>query len=481
MYRLLIVDDEYEIRKGLESADWEQLGIRLAGSCEHGLEAFQFMMAEPVDILLTDVRMPFMDGFELIKQAAKPFPYLKTVILTGYNDFNYAQQGIRLGIADYLLKPAKKADIYETFGGIVRELDRNRQQQLRSETLERKAKLGADALRQRFMEKLLFRALQPEELEEGAAESEMLLNGRGFAVLLLRLDRKLEQSDYYSAKEWRLILFALHNLLTEFWDERTGGYHWIRPETGECFLLQVFGGSGSDHGADAGMASEAGLIAWADAGMASEAGLIADAMAARLEASLAAVTEAVKRLRGLHLSTVSTVIGPIVGAAADISLSALTAAQALGGRPGREQSLREPLANPAAGTAAGADSRPVPEERPRDGANQTIVDEAKRYIDLNFEKSVTLQDLAAHIHVNPNYLSTLFRKSTGQNYIHYLTERRMQRAMQLLRSTDFKVYEICEMVGYSNTAYFTELFRKQCGCTPHEYRSARSREGAGLT
>ncbi len=450
MYSILIVDDEYEIRKGLEAFDWESLGIELVGSCEHGLEAYQRLSTEQVNILLTDIHMPFMDGFELIRNVNRQFPYIKTVILTGYNDISYAQQGIRLGISDYLLKPVKDTDLIETFARVKQEMDSKKLIELQHATLERKANLTSHLIRQRFMQRLLFQHITQSEMEEGCSEGEMILDSGTFAVSILRLDRMVSQDGFYSHKEWKLILFVLENILTEVWDEKAYGYHWIDRNTGKCYLLcanqDILLNTGSD------------MIT--------------------LTEIVKQITDNIQRFGGVLLSTLSLGVGPLVEGAPQIYLSCLTISNTLDAAIDKNSLVFEPDVT-LTDTGLSPQNETEPHFPLREVSSQKIIDEAKQFIAQNFERSVTLQDVAEHIHINPNYLSSLFRKVTGENYIHYVTHCRMQQAIKLLQHSQYRVYEICEMVGYSTPAYFIDLFRKHTGKTPHEYRLSQGIKGDG--
>ncbi|MFD0716159.1 helix-turn-helix domain-containing protein [Paenibacillus sp. GCM10027626] len=448
---MLIVDDEEEIRRGLEVHDWEALGIRLSGCCDNGLTACQRLYGEPVDILLTDIRMPFMDGFELTNWIMQRFPFTKIVLLSGYNDFQYARQGIRYGVSDYLLKPVSGADIDEAFGKIIKELDAKRLIEIRTAALERKAKLSAHFLRQRFMQRLLFQRLTPDEIEEGCSEGEMVLESGRYAVWMLRIDRKAELPGYYTDREWDLILFALGNILTEIWDGTRQGYHWIDTNTGRCWLLCANGELLEE----------------------------SDSMPAKAADKAALVAENVKRFQGLIMSTVSYGLGPVVRDPSQIYLSCLAVADAMNVNAGKGIALVEPMTVP--GREEGCDRTADNGSRLqiKEAAAIGLIEEAKRFIDANFERSISLQDVAEHIHCNPNYLSSLFRKTTGKNYIHYLTDRRMEQAIKLLRTTAYKIYEISESVGYSTPAYFVDLFRKRYGQTPNEFRSPLGNAGEG--
>ncbi|MBP1992986.1 response regulator transcription factor [Paenibacillus eucommiae] len=449
MYNILIVDDEYEIRQGLEDYDWASMNIQVAGSCDNGLAAFQKVLAGPVDILLTDIRMPFMDGFELIQKVRQEFPYIKIVILTGYSDFSYAKQGIQFGISDYLLKPANDKDIKEAFGKIIEELNVKKMIEIRNTALERKAKLSTQFLRKRFMQKLLFQSITQDEIEEGCSEGEMILESSHYAISMIRLDRKEEQSQYYSHREWDLIMFALGNVLSEVWDDQGHGYHWIDENTGKCYLLCTNPELLQAENSDASLFME----------------------------KTSSITNNLQRFRGLLLSTVSLGVGPVVDRATHIYESCLSIAQALDLNKNKqicitESSISNSTLSVLQDTNTTEIANPV-----KEGSPQGIIEEAKRYIDQNFERSITLQDVAEHIHFNPNYLSSLFRKATGKNYIHYLTDCRMQMAMKHLQHSNYKVYEISEMVGYSTTAYFIDRFRKHTGQTPQEFRSMQGVNG----
>lgn len=449
MYNILIVDDEYEIRQGLSACNWESIGIHVIGSCEHGLEAFQKILDEPVDILLTDIRMPFMDGLELIKNVNQRFSYIKTVILTGYNDFSYAQQGIQFGVSDYLLKPVSDMDIKRTFAKLVDKLNEEQLIETRIRSLERKAKLTSKLLRARFLQKLLFQSLSQDEIEEGCSEGEMILEGNRYEVSIIRIDRKEDQVDFYSYREWNLILFALDNILTEIWDNKVPGFHWIDPQTGRCYLLLA------DSDNRASPSSTNSLIEQ--------------------------IAVSLQRIGGLLLSTLSWGCGPLVDRAAQVYLSCLSVSHALNANRNKQFIAQDINLVSISEIEPALTKKPALEVIVKEGSSQSIIDEAKRFIDRNFERSIVLANVAEHIHINPNYLSSLFKKVTGQNYMHYLTLCRVNHAIKLLVESPIKVYEISEMVGYSSPSYFSDIFRKQTGQTPYEYRLMHGNGGEDET
>lgn len=129
MYQLIVVDDETELREGISNYfPWESIGIEVAGIFENGNAALAYIRTNPVDIVLTDVRMPVMGGLELIEKAAPAYPFIRFVILSGYRDFDYAKKGMLLGVRDYIVKPTKYSQILEVFTRITAELDHRAQE-----------------------------------------------------------------------------------------------------------------------------------------------------------------------------------------------------------------------------------------------------------------------------------------------------------------------------------------------------------------
>ena len=125
MYKVILVDDETRVRESICALlDWEGLGLRLLGSCENALDALQLITDERPDILLTDIRMPVMDGLELIGQAKQMAPELVCAVLSGYDDFPLVQSALRQGVTDYLLKPCRKEDLERALSRCAEEVER---------------------------------------------------------------------------------------------------------------------------------------------------------------------------------------------------------------------------------------------------------------------------------------------------------------------------------------------------------------------
>lgn len=124
MYKLLIADDEYEIRTGLAKYfSWNQIGFEVVGLAADGSAAYAFIKAHPVDVLLCDIRMPVMSGIDLAKELHQNHIPVKTVLLSGYREFEYAQRAIEYGVRNYIVKPTKYAEVIAVFSELKKELD----------------------------------------------------------------------------------------------------------------------------------------------------------------------------------------------------------------------------------------------------------------------------------------------------------------------------------------------------------------------
>lgn len=127
MYSLLIADDEYEIRNGLANLfPWEDVGFKPVGTAENGKKALEFIEAHPVDVLLCDIMMPVMNGIDLARTLHEDHPAIKTIFLSGYRDFEYAQKALSYGVKKYVVKPTKYNELYEIFLQLKNELDAER-------------------------------------------------------------------------------------------------------------------------------------------------------------------------------------------------------------------------------------------------------------------------------------------------------------------------------------------------------------------
>ena len=177
-YRVLLVDDEEDIRVGISrKMDWATLGFALVGEAENGREALELAEALEPDVVLTDIKMPFMDGLELCRILMERLPASKFVVFSGFDEFEYAKQAIRMNVFEYILKPISAAEL----GGVLRRLkerlDTERTERQNTEALRRRYEESLPVLRELFYTHLLEGRVPPEQAAERAARLELNVAG----------------------------------------------------------------------------------------------------------------------------------------------------------------------------------------------------------------------------------------------------------------------------------------------------------------
>lgn len=438
MYKLLIVDDEKEIRDGLAEISWHSFGIQLVGCCKHGLDALQVVSEAPPDIVLTDIRMPFMDGIELMESLKDRYPFIKVMILSGYSDFEYAQKALQAGAVDYLLKPTNFKKIAAAFDKMVCRLHAEKQDEYRREVLERKARLFTKRFREDFLTRLFHSTMSIDDIEQGASEGEVLLDSGIYTVAVLRLDRISLYKQPLSDPELKQACFSLESILAEAWSIREEGYFFVDSKDAKCYLLST-----------------------------------------KLEPKmdLIEMKRQLSKIIGLLKSTVTIAIGKPVTNVIDIKISANTAADLLENTKEENQLVEYEDGYQQIALPQPEDAVLSSQDAPLDIRYSGIVlQKAKQYISQNYQRSIKLKEVAKQVYVTHGHLSALFRQS-GETYLQFLTSLRIQAAAQLLTDVHYKIYEIGEMVGYSDPAYFSEVFKKHMGKNPVEFRSQSSGHG----
>ena len=150
-YQVLIADDEPIIREGIRDAvDWEALGMEVAAEAEDGEEALELALSQPIDIMLVDMNMPFLDGIGLMKRMKEERPECRFVIITGHDEFAYAQEAIRLGVKDYILKPVNADHLIQVLSSVRDELNDHQIQENYLKKASEQIEKNIPLLRERF-------------------------------------------------------------------------------------------------------------------------------------------------------------------------------------------------------------------------------------------------------------------------------------------------------------------------------------------
>lgn len=185
--KVFLVEDEMVIRRGIKnSIDWEKEGYIFCGEASDGELAYPMIIKEKPDILITDIRMPFMDGLELCKLVKKELPNIKILILSGYDEFDYAKEAIRLGVTEYLLKPISSGKLLEALNGVSESIRREKEDKDLVRKYMEEMRGNTEHEKQKFFEQMIAGNLSMADALETGKKYEMSLSAGMYNLLLFR-------------------------------------------------------------------------------------------------------------------------------------------------------------------------------------------------------------------------------------------------------------------------------------------------------
>lgn len=510
--KVIIADDEPIVLEGLRwLIDWTSLGFELVGEAYDGEDALKLMETHHPDLVITDIRMPVIDGLDLIRQASKVYPGAQFIILSGYADFEYARQAIRYGVSNYLTKPLDDAELTRAVKAAAAVIRLNEAEQQRLH-------IAAQQIREDTVTRLVL----GETEEEWVRSSERLLDiteltrvrcvqwlagpDKGPHMALVNPEKRERVAVASKREAIRLIPFRISEdhqgfiLLASatggpLSDERVNGMMaTLRDDGGERLCYAVSGehrGPLSLHRAylEAVLAgickppSEEDGVYYFHETLLTHITLIPEELKAMILKALAEGNpEGVRHFSGAlsaALALNQTSEGWTYAYLSTIKLEALQVLMEHGA-DGNEWTerwfsaagppdpgtlpyrLMEDLAAAAVWVAKSSGLR-----------SDSIIQEITDYIKLHYPKKLKLQQVADHVHMNPAYLGQRIKKLLGVGFNEYLHSIRTEEAKKLLRRTDLKITDIAIRVGYPDADQFLAKFKAITGMTPSAYKKGR--------
>ncbi len=215
MYKVMIVEDEIPIRNIISRIiDWNQLGFDLVYEADNGQVALGYLEENKVDLVITDISMPFMDGLELCRNIRRQLPSTTIIILTGYNDFEYAQTAIELGVSNYLLKPITKVSFNETLTKVKEEMDRKFADQRNLAFLRKQYEKSKEFLINKYLMNLVL-GYSHTTFGESPEELGLDLNADYYMVGVMQLEDDRKKDKEFWGEDRPLLEFAIFNLSQE--------------------------------------------------------------------------------------------------------------------------------------------------------------------------------------------------------------------------------------------------------------------------
>lgn len=245
MYKLILVDDESDVREGLlTEIDWNALGFEVSDTAENGREAAELIEKHQPDIVVTDIQMPFMNGLQLSEWIRQNYPATKIIILTGYEEFEYAQKAIRLQIDEYVLKPFSSQEFIDILLKVKGHMDEELAQRENVHVLTEHYRKNLPVLQSIFLSSLVSRRMSMREIWDKMLSYSLGLEGSKYMVSILRLDPKPRDEAHPASKSHKemydqdLELFAVLNIASEVAEKYELGHTFIHHD--EVVMLSVW-------------------------------------------------------------------------------------------------------------------------------------------------------------------------------------------------------------------------------------------------
>ncbi len=533
LYRVMVVDDEEEIRLGIiKRINWEANGFVVVGDAENGEDALDKAEKLHPDIVLTDIKMPFMNGLELGENLAKILPHTKIIIFSGADDFEYAHKAIKINVVEYILKPINSIELTEVLKRLKVKLDKEYDEKRNLETLYNHYIETLPVIREQFLVGAIEGRIGKETWEFQCRKLGIDLNGNYFSVAIFQgeVDSRLtKEQEVLGKSEVHLIPISIKKMVDENLSDYCEFISFIYSD-----MVVVIGS------------------------------FIYDNEILKFIQGINEICKTYKRIMGLRLSAG---IGGIYEEAISFRFSYRTAQNALdyklilgSGKAiyigdvepdssiqlqfdeqeetamlnsikvASEENIKEAISkliekfedlvlpynqyriylmeimtsilklvqaynldmNEIFGTNFNCYSflenfNSLEEikkwyisiaikingliKRERINSSRLLVEKAKNFVKKNYSDfDISVEKLCSYLHVSPTYFSTIFKKETDTNFVNYLTDIRLKEAVNLLNTTDEKTYIIATKVGYAEPNYFSYVFKKKFGVSPSRYR-----------
>jgi two-component system response regulator YesN len=533
MYKTVLVEDEIIIRENIrDNFPWQKHNLLYAGEASDGESALQLIGDVKPQIVITDIKMPFLGGLDLSRIIRQQMPWIKIIIMTGHDEFELAQQALKIGVSDYLLKPIGLSDLEKSIQAVVAVIEQEEQNFQNIEKLQEETEINRNYLKNDFLKNLLSGVLSLPTIYETASELGLNIQASWYAVVLLHLNIPEDSSG----NSYDDLIKALS--IIRFLEEDT---ILLVRESLKSYALII---KGSD-----------------EKTLQNSCYRIGESVKAEVEGKTVALVSvyiggAVKRLIEVHQSYQDAMkianfsylfgshkivgiddlvmVNPYHGFAIPFERNELarflrvgtkqdledflaihrdrflsypqtlfhimlirfnlyyeiaqlldeigfteelrknvTVISSLMGNCSQQFHVEEMMEQAALAITYAIEQRELCIIQKYDH----IIEKAKAYIRNNFSKNtLQLPDVAAYVNVSAGHLSTVFNQEMGMSYTDYVAEVRIEKAKELLMTTDMSSAEIAFQVGYNDPHYFYTIFKKVTGMTSSAFRNNKETE-----
>ena len=526
-YTVLLVDDEEEvIQVIMKKIDWAGLGFSVIGYANNGVKALEMVEEFQPDVVMTDIKMPYMDGLELANRIKAEFPATKILLFTGFDEFEYAKEAVHLEVEEYILKPVNSVELTNVFTQLKTKLDQEISEKRSVEVMQQYYMDSLPLLQANFYSTLIEGRIREDELEKYLTDYQITFTGPYYCCLvihtsatqvpkdmnpLLLATSVQKQAEERLQEKWRAKSFTYlgngvmlaqlkgENEVPELTDECDRFCRYARRIIGAVVTVGI--GQVCDNILELAQSYSSAREAVSYRGIygtsrainikeiapreMGETGFVNDGdmsglfkkirMGSRKEI-VEAVNEYMERMAlsaktlPQHHIAVMELITALYRFAVnnDISAKEFT---------GDMQDLYSSLPNMDPDTLKKwlTDLSLSFHDKltsARSRSTKSFVLRAEEYVRGNYaDEELSLDDICETLGVSNSYFSTIFKRETGKSFIGYLTDYRMDCASRLLLETNEKSYIIAKKVGYTDPNYFSYVFKRRFGVSPSKYRA----------
>jgi len=525
---LCVIDDIRSVVEGIANhIPWASHQIEVCGTALDGDEGIRMIRTMKPDIVLTDIRMPNMDGIEMLTLLREEAFQGKVIFFSGYNDFEYVQQALRLGAFDYITKPHSVQAIVDVVLKAKQAVEEDRLAELKAEEIRLKLRMSLPILRQEFFHLLLHHPASEEHIRRRWEFLQVELSPVDLAVMVIEIDHFAESSRSLSIEEAELVRFTMHNIVEETMAQYTKGYIFrdsssrfiaiyntvdslepsyiaelCRENIAAFTKLTVSIGLGRTAEAAIGLRESyreaifalsyqfyagGNVVLLYDDVANSDTGLPGYSRDKEQELAMCLLSGNAPKSRSVlesifaELSAGPKLPEPMLLISVYYELASVIVRILLEKVPYSEiepieRKFRDrqwissvPLIELQQALLELCNEGCRSIESKQHSETERRIEESIRYIRANLHADLSIGDCAKHIHVSANYFVHLFKKATGRTFVQYVTQERIEKAKTML-AAGHQVQDIAAAVGYEDRRYFSEVFKKSVGMTPSEYK-----------
>lgn len=532
-YKVILVDDEEDVRRSIErKLDWNALGFELVGSVNNGEEALELTEQKHADVVMTDIKMPFMDGLTLCAKLKENYKNTKVVLYSGFDDFEFAREAVHLEAEEYLLKPIGAKDLENVFRKIKQNLDKEFDERRNLENLNDYYQKSLPMMREHVLAGML-----EGKITENQAEALIQSYGMGFSApyycVAVLVGDSLKGDKEFETRQ--MLMFSLKNLTEDYLKNNIKCYTFMylgcvvviaqlqEEKQIQDFIyhmdqvckmgtrmlkMKVNAGIGHRYSELCKIAlsyeeaktaidyrifeEENGQVIYINDVEPKEQGAIL-----QVSQGIAKIIHEIKFGTEKELSlSIENYIQELKGYKATVQQYQLTFMEMITELLKLLRSylldITEVFGNAFDPYEGVTQIRSLDEfavileekcfviwnllRKKRTNSTNMMTEKAKSYIEEHYMQSdLSVDDLCNYLNISATYFSVMFKKEIGMSFVSYLTKVRLEHALELLNNTEDKSYMIAEKVGYTEPNYFSYVFKKQYGVSPSKYRMNREK------